>query len=98
MNSVRKYFASLLLLFALFAVNGAEFFHHHHPGEINVKEDKCEACIIHSTLHSAAVEHTYILNPHIVFFSVVTIRVNTFLSNPALNTVNDRAPPSVSHT
>lgn len=97
MISYRKYFVSILLLLGLFAVNGAEFFHHHHAGEINVKEDKCEACLIHSSFSSVVVEHTYILNPHLIFFSVVSSEINSDLSEQTPSSVKDRAPPSDSH-
>lgn len=97
MNFNRKYFASILLLFALIAVNGAEFFHHHHPGEINVKEDKCEACILHQTLHSAAVDQVYVFTPQIVLFSIISSDVNAVVITGDIASSLGRAPPAASH-
>ncbi len=89
----RKYIVSLLLLLGLLAVNGAEFFHHHHPGEINVKEDKCEACLIHNSLHSAAIEQVFVFTPQLVLFSFISNELNSVVIPGDISSSLGRAPP-----
>lgn len=86
-----------MLLIALFAINGSEFFHHHDPSEINVKEDKCEACLFNHSLNTTIIEQVYIFTPQVVTFQTVSNTVKPvqlaewFASSPG------RAPPAASH-
>ncbi len=97
MNNLRKYLAPLILVIALFAINGSEFFHHHDPSDINVKEDKCEACIFSHSLNTAVIEQVYVFTPQVLLFQTVTNTVNPVYFNEWFSSSPGRAPPAVSH-
>lgn len=97
MNNLRKYLTPLILVIALFAINGSEFFHHHDASDINVTEDKCEACLFSHTLNTVVVEQVYVFTPQVLLFQTVINSVKPVYLADWFSSSPGRAPPAVSH-
>jgi hypothetical protein len=96
LNNFRKYSASILLIFALFAINGAEFLHHHD--HINDNEgSKCEACILNHSLNTAIIEQVFVFTPQVLTFYSIFNNVKPIFSSDWYSSSPGRAPPAVSH-
>ncbi len=95
LNKIRKYITPLLLVFALFALNGSELLHHHNGDSF--KSDKCQACLFNKTLNSTLItEPSADLNLQHSYTEFLTEEIqypqqNYYISIPG------RSPPSVSH-
>ncbi|MBE2228366.1 MAG: hypothetical protein IAE93_13510 [Ignavibacteria bacterium] len=95
MSKFKKYSAAILLIFALFAINGSEFLHHHEHCEDAAKPAKCDACILINSVNHSIVESVQTFTPHFTSeFSLQNSEVPLF--NPEQkNDLNSRAPPKV---
>jgi len=97
LNKFKKYSASFLLIFALFAINGAEFLHHHD--HINEENDgsKCEACIFNHSLNTTLIEQVYVFTPQVLTFHSIINLAKPIVSADWHLPSSGRAPPAVSH-
>ncbi len=55
LSNLRKYLISLFLLAAVFAVNGADIFHHHDHYTDGTDESKCAECILNNSLNQTVI-------------------------------------------
>jgi hypothetical protein len=96
LNKFRKYSASILLIFALFAINGAELLHHHdHDHGETAHSAKCEACILTNSVNHSIVESIQSFTPYFTYeFSLQNSEVPLF-NSAQKNNLKNKAPPSV---
>jgi hypothetical protein len=94
---IRKYITPVLLVFALFALNGSEFLHHHDELNTQHTNDDCRACILNKTLNSALTNVTFVqsgLDHSFIEFLIIETEFSLQNYNPSLP---GRSPPPVSH-
>lgn len=96
MNKFNKYSASILLIFAIFAINGAEFLHHHdHQHDEGTHAKKCEACILTNSVNHTIVETVQSFTPYFTYeFSLQNSEVPLF-NAAQKNNLKNKAPPFV---
>jgi hypothetical protein len=97
LNNLRKYITPLILVIALFAINGSEFLHHHDLSDTKQQEDKCQACIFNHSLNSTLIEEVYVFTPQVLTFQKVIQITNPVIQSEFFITSPGRAPPVVSH-
>jgi hypothetical protein len=91
----KQYISALLLVFALFALNSSELFHHHEEGSHD--NAKCQACLFNKTLNSAAVSEPS-LNHKLYFSNNEFLSEDTHTSYQTIySSTPGRSPPAVSH-
>jgi hypothetical protein len=95
LNKLRKYITPLILVFALFAINGAEFLHHHDAG--NFKDDKCQACLFNKTLNTTLVEDSITKLSIEVSYEPYLLKETNLTHQDFSFSSGGRSPPSVSH-
>ena len=90
----RKYFAPFVLVLALFALNGAEFFHHHDGCESRQQESKCHACILTNTAHQTIPESVDALTPYFVYELSLENYVTPINETLKKDNLKNKAPPA----
>ncbi len=90
----RKYITPFVLVLAIFALNGAEFLHHHDGCETRQQENKCQACIFSSSIQQVIVESLSGFSP--VFSCEYTLHKFDTALNDTLKKDNlkNKAPPA----
>jgi hypothetical protein len=94
MEQLRKYITPFILVIALFAINGAEFLHHHDASEGKMQEDKCQACIFSHSLNTTLVEQVYVFTPQLLTFQSVSSFTDPVVLAEFFSNAKDRAPPA----
>lgn len=98
MKNYKNNIAAVLLLFSLFALNGAELFHHHeHEGYTHHSaqhtDSKCQACLFNHTLHTTVVpEPSVDFKLYHTYNEYLTVE-NEITHQNQPNTSQGRAPP-----
>lgn len=90
----RKYFAPFVLVLALFALNGAEFFHHHDGCESRQQESKCHACILTNSAHQTIPESVDTLTPYFVYELSLEKYVTPINETLKKDNLKNKAPPA----
>jgi len=91
---IRKYIIPFFLLTAIFAVNGADIFHHHDHYTDGTDESKCAECILNNSLNQTIIAAQDSLTA--AFFVDHILQDNPApLVNLLLQfNLNNKAPPS----
>lgn len=90
-----KYIASAALVFALFAINGSEFFHHHN--DVNGDDSKCEACLFNKVVQSSSIADAATdLKIFHTYSEFLTEEAQSLIQNYYSNS-SGRSPPEASH-
>ncbi len=103
LNNLRKYITPLILVIALFAINGSEFMHHHDYSDFTKQDDsgsaahKCQACIFNNLLRSTLTVDTFVFIPLAVTYSPVTKQLDSVPQTDGIESSLGRAPPQLSH-
>lgn len=94
MSSLRKYIIPFFLLTTIFAVNGADIFHHHDHYTDGTDETKCAECILNNSLNQTEITfQNYVSAAFAVEFILqdkAAPVINLFLQY----NLNNKAPPS----
>lgn len=92
MNRIKKYSVSVLLVFALLAINGSELFHHH--SDIGAgSENHCPVCILVKSVHNSLAAKSFPGLPEISNFQPYIDNYSlVYQFTPAVSH-GSRAPP-----
>ncbi|MCI0448277.1 MAG: hypothetical protein L0Y79_00640 [Chlorobi bacterium] len=93
---LKKHITPLILVFALFAINGSEFLHHHDYAS-NIKDNHCQACLINKTLQSVSIEKSDINLNSNLSYEPFPLTENNLPQKDFTREFSGRSPPSASH-
>ena len=94
MSSLRKYFIPFFLLTAVFAVNGADIFHHHDHYTEGTDESKCAECILNNSLNHSIIAVQESGAPEFAVEFILHDNPAELVSVLLQYNLNNKAPPS----
>jgi len=87
---------SLILVFALLAINGSELFHHHSDTG-TIADSQCSVCVLVKSVQNLLNEKSFTGIPVPSVYNPFTELITRQYSFPPEEHNNGRAPPPVSH-
>ena len=89
-----KRITPFLLVLALTALNGAEFFHHHDGCESKQQESKCHACILSNSAHQTIIDSSCSYSPYFVHEFSLENYVTPINDTLKKDNLKNKAPPA----